>query len=183
MNTIFSRLKEYIAHLRISNNEFGRTIGCSSAQITQMLTYEKNFGIDKLLKIFSEYPDLNTDWLLIGSGSMLRNNQDNSLLQTLEEPVTIIQESSSSGESTAYQNMYKAEREENKILNDKIAQMSIEIGMLKAQLNQIEQKESQGFEKGKRSPNVKVASLKKDLSKQIRSADSANAHSESPAKP
>ena len=38
MDSIFSRIKLYIAHLGISNNEFGRNIDCSSAQITQMLT-------------------------------------------------------------------------------------------------------------------------------------------------
>lgn len=51
MNDIFSRIKKFIDFLEISNNEFGRTIGCSSAQITQMLTHKKNFGIDKLLNI------------------------------------------------------------------------------------------------------------------------------------
>lgn len=75
MNTIFSRLKEYVDSLGISNNEFGRVIGCSSAQVTQMLTHEKNFGVDKLLKIFSGYPSLNPDWLLTGNGPMLRDNK------------------------------------------------------------------------------------------------------------
>lgn len=74
MDNIFSRIKEFIDFLEISNNEFGRTIGCSSAQITQMLTHKKNFGIDKLLNIISNYPNLNPNWLLTGEGSMLRDN-------------------------------------------------------------------------------------------------------------
>jgi phage repressor protein C with HTH and peptisase S24 domain len=72
MKDIFSRIKEIINYNGISNNEFGRNIGCSSAQITQMLTHEKNFGIDKLLKILSAYPELSSDWLLTGNGPMLR---------------------------------------------------------------------------------------------------------------
>lgn len=74
MGDIFSRIKKFIDFLEISNNEFGRTIGCSSAQITQMLTHKKNFGIDKLLNIISNYPNLNPNWLLTGEGSMLSDN-------------------------------------------------------------------------------------------------------------
>ena len=75
MGDIFSRLKEFIDYLRVSNNEFGRSIGCSSAQTTQMLTHKKNFGIDKLLNIVSIYPRLNPNWLLTGEGPMLKDEQ------------------------------------------------------------------------------------------------------------
>lgn len=75
MGDIFSRLKEFIDYLRVSNNEFGRSIGCSSAQTTQMLTHKKNFGIDKLLNIVSIYPQLNPNWLLTGEGPMLKDEQ------------------------------------------------------------------------------------------------------------
>jgi hypothetical protein len=74
MRDIFSRIKMIIDYKGISNNKFGRDIGCSSAQITQMLTHEKNFGIDKMLKILSAYPDISTEWLLTGQGEMLKLN-------------------------------------------------------------------------------------------------------------
>lgn len=76
MGDIFSRLKKFIDYLRVSNNEFGRSIGCSSAQMTQMLTHKKNFGIDKLLNIISIYPQLNPNWLLTGEGPMLKDGQE-----------------------------------------------------------------------------------------------------------
>jgi len=86
MENIFSRIRKIIDYNGISNNEFGRNIRCSSAQITQMLTHEKNFGIDKLLKILSAYPNINPDWLLNGNGDMLKSNgtdlQNSSPLQT-----------------------------------------------------------------------------------------------------
>lgn len=75
MGDIFSRLKKFIDYLKVSNNEFGRSIGCSSAQTTQMLTHKKNFGIDKLLNIVSAYPRLNPNWLLTGEGPMLKDEQ------------------------------------------------------------------------------------------------------------
>jgi plasmid maintenance system antidote protein VapI len=73
MENIYSRLSKFIEYKGISNNEFGRVIGCSSAQITQMLTYKKNFGVDKILKIVSNFSDINPDWLLLGKGEMLRD--------------------------------------------------------------------------------------------------------------
>ena len=74
MQNIFSRIRQFVDYKGISNNEFGREIECSSGQIAQMLTYEKNFGIDKLLKIVSKYPEISLEWLLTGDGNMLKND-------------------------------------------------------------------------------------------------------------
>ncbi|WP_052332489.1 hypothetical protein [Bacteroides neonati] len=158
MDSIFSRIKLYIAHLGISNNEFGRNIDCSSAQITQMLTYEKNFGIDKLLKIISRYPNLNCDWLLTGKGSMLRNKKEESTSEHISQNT---QPDSSIQESFIY-NMYKEEKAENKLLIE-------EIGALKLKISQLEA----GSLKGKTT--AKTASTKNASSQKIENVDSASA--------
>ncbi len=72
MENIFSRIKQMISYYGDSNNEFGRKIGCSSAQVTQMLTHNRNFSIDKLLNILSSYEDISAEWLTRGTNSMLR---------------------------------------------------------------------------------------------------------------
>ena len=121
MNTIFSRLKEYVDSLGISNNEFGRVIGCSSAQVTQMLTHEKNFGVDKLLKIFSWYPTLNPDWLLTGNGPMLRDNKTSE--ESKRSSMPIATPISPAEESIIYK-MYKDEKEEKeKLVKEKEAKI------------------------------------------------------------
>lgn len=121
MNTIFSRLKEYVDSLGISNNEFGRVIGCSSAQVTQMLTHEKNFGVDKLLKIFSGYPTLNPDWLLTGNGPMLRDNKTSE--ESKRSSMPIATPISPAEESIIYK-MYKDEKEEKeKLVKEKEAKI------------------------------------------------------------
>ena len=79
---IFGRIRKIIEYKGISNNEFGRNIKCSSTQVTQMLTHERNFGIDKLLKILSSYPEISPDWLLLGQGDMLREKR----IQELPSP-------------------------------------------------------------------------------------------------
>ena len=133
MNTIFSRLKEYVDSLGISNNEFGRVIGCSSAQVTQMLTHEKNFGVDKLLKIFSGYPTLNPDWLLTGNGPMLRDNKTS---ERNKRSSTLITTPISPAEEAIIYKMYKEKEAKIEELNAKMLSMSEEIGRLKAQVEQ-----------------------------------------------
>lgn len=165
------RLYIYLAEYNLKPTVIEKAIGLSNGYLSAQKKRNADMGEGIINKVIDYCQELNPEWLLTGQGSMLRSKQNQTTPQLIDQQNT-------SSESTAYQNMYKAEREENKRLNDKIAQMSIEIGMLKAQQNQVEQKEFQGLEKGKRSPNVKAASLKKDLSKQIQSADSANAQLE-----
>ena len=159
MNTIFSRLKEYVDSLGISNNEFGRVIGCSSAQVTQMLTHEKNFGVDKLLKIFSGYPTLNPDWLLTGNGPMLRDNKTS---ERNKRSSTLI--------TTPISPAEEAKIEE---LNAKMLSMSEEIGRLKAQVEQQHPEISESHPKG--LDHVKNASTKKASSPDADNVTSATA--------
>jgi len=92
MENIFSRIRQIINYYGISNNEFGRKIGCSSAQITQMITHEKNFGIDKLLKILVNYPQISAEWLTLGVGPMLKKKQNKRKKRRIEtEQVTDLQ--------------------------------------------------------------------------------------------
>ena len=170
MNTIFSRLKEYVDSLGISNNEFGRVIGCSSAQVTQMLTHEKNFGVDKLLKIFSGYPTLNPDWLLTGNGPMLRDNKTS---ERNKRSSTLITTPISPAEEAIIYKMYKEKEAKIEELNAKMLSMSEEIGRLKAQVEQQHPEISEFHPKG--LDHVKNASTKKASSRDADNVTSATA--------
>lgn len=67
--TVKSRLSEYLKSKQISKSEFGRRIGVSSAFVSSMRT---SIQPDKIKSIAIHFPDLNTDWLMTGEGSMLR---------------------------------------------------------------------------------------------------------------
>lgn len=71
MERLILRLKKFIHHKGFSNNKFAELTGLSSAQISQMLSGNRSFGIDKLLKIFTAFPDLNAEWLFKGYGEMI----------------------------------------------------------------------------------------------------------------
>ncbi|WP_349972434.1 hypothetical protein [Phocaeicola dorei] len=132
MNDIFSRIKKFIDFLEISNNEFGRTIGCSSAQITQMLTHKKNFGIDKLLNIISNYPNLNPNWLLIGEGSMLRDNDPNP---------TLIPDSNAQTSISQQENMIPYILYEK--LQEKLCEQATTIGRLQNELDNLKKQQQE----------------------------------------
>lgn len=68
---INTRLSKFIEHLKISQNEFAKSIGVSSPLISQMINKNSNFGIDTLYKIVTVYPNLNIDWLLKGVNPMI----------------------------------------------------------------------------------------------------------------
>lgn len=143
MSDIFSRIKKFIDFLEISNNEFGRTIGCSSAQITQMLTHKKNFGIDKLLNIISNYPNLNPVWLLTGEGSMLKNESSSTSASFPEGTQNKKKNSDTSLENgdllyKMYIDIQKKDAE-IKELHTKLLSMSEEIGNLKTLLKDKQQ--------------------------------------------
>ena len=66
-----NRLKIYINHTGLSNNRFAEKAGFSGSQLSHMISSQKNFGYDKLIKILNSFPELNSEWLLRGEGSML----------------------------------------------------------------------------------------------------------------
>ena len=137
MENIFSRIKKVIDFKGISNNEFGRNIGCSSAQIVQMLTHEKNFGIDKLLKILSVYPEISAEWLIVGNGEMLKNG--NSIKAENINKSDVLQENSYI--NTLLSRLEKQSEKigqlklENARLNKELERANIEIACMEVQLD------------------------------------------------
>lgn len=82
-DTVKERLMSYLKFKKISQAEFGRTIGVSSAYVASI---RKSIDKDKLSLIRGAFPDLDLDWLLFGTGDMLvaapivtgdRNNVNN----------------------------------------------------------------------------------------------------------
>ena len=134
MSDIFSRIKKFIDFLEISNNEFGRTIGCSSAQITQMLTHKKNFGIDKLLNIISNYPNLNSNWLLTGEGAMLKNESSNPEITIA--PTLNKQTSTSQQENVVPYILYEK-------LQEKLCEQATTIGKLQNELDNLKKQQQE----------------------------------------
>lgn len=91
-----------------SKGVLAATLGIKSTKFSEILNERMNIGTDLAALICSHY-DINPEWLLLGIGSKLRNNQFDS-----SQP--IITESEKSGEAAAFYKMYKEKDEENKEL-------------------------------------------------------------------
>ena len=73
---VHQRLREFIWHVGLNQNEFSRRVGFSSGALSKIMKENKSFGVDKLFQIGEVYPLLNLHWLLFGKGTMLFERED-----------------------------------------------------------------------------------------------------------
>ncbi|MCC8172188.1 MAG: hypothetical protein LIP00_10495, partial [Parabacteroides sp.] len=71
MDNIKKRLLKYIDYKGVSRREFCRVIGVSPT----FLANDSEIGSNKLINIFSSYPDLSMSWLIMEDGEMLKQNE------------------------------------------------------------------------------------------------------------
>lgn len=69
---LINRISAFIAYKNISEREFTRSLNFTSNILTLARKNKGGIGSDKLIKIYSTYPELNSDWLLLGKGEMLK---------------------------------------------------------------------------------------------------------------
>jgi hypothetical protein len=67
------RLIAFVEYLGMSNSEFCRSIGVSTAFISSM---RKSMQPDKIESIALKYPKLSTEWLLTGQGKMIKEDEN-----------------------------------------------------------------------------------------------------------
>jgi hypothetical protein len=67
---IMERVDELIKTKKISKNKFRTLCGLS----VTFFRYTDNIGSGKIVKILTTFPDVSPDWLILGNGSMFRNN-------------------------------------------------------------------------------------------------------------
>ena len=68
-STVKERLIEYLKFKKISKSAFGREVDVSSAYVNSIT---RTINPDILKRIRLRFPDLNTDWLLLGEGDMIK---------------------------------------------------------------------------------------------------------------
>ncbi|WP_208542498.1 hypothetical protein [Flavobacterium psychrophilum] len=63
------RVNQYIDYKGISKYKFCKDLGFSN----KFLDNSSNMGTDKACKILHHYPEINSEWLLTGNGTMLKS--------------------------------------------------------------------------------------------------------------
>ena len=68
------RLKIFINSEKLTVSDFEKSINVANGYVNSI---SKSIGIDKIETILENFPKLNIEWLLIGKGEMLKENNDN----------------------------------------------------------------------------------------------------------
>lgn len=71
IESVGHRLGLFLSQQGIGVNEAGKRINSSGPQVSRMVK-GGNFNLDILMRVFHTFPELNRDWLLLGSGTMLK---------------------------------------------------------------------------------------------------------------
>ncbi len=66
------RLEVLLSHYGLSAAAFSDKIGVQRSSVSHLLSGRNKPSLDFILKITSAFPEIDLDWLVTGSGSMLR---------------------------------------------------------------------------------------------------------------
>lgn len=72
------RIREYLDYKGITKYKFCNDLGFSN----KFLDNSSNMGTDKACKILHYYPEINSEWLLTGNGSMIKEDNTNILIMS-----------------------------------------------------------------------------------------------------
>lgn len=74
---MIDRIKQVIEYVQMSPSAFADTIGISRSGMTHLLTGRNQPSLDVARKILAKYPELSTEWLIMGMGEMFRSEEEN----------------------------------------------------------------------------------------------------------
>jgi len=77
---IIDRLAVFIEKNGISKNQFDINIGASNGYIGKLISKKGSIGGDVIEKIFSAYPKLNANWLILGKGNMYNDDYESNIV-------------------------------------------------------------------------------------------------------
>ncbi len=70
------RIVELMSVMNMSPSRFGATIGVKAANMSHILSGRNNPSLDFAQNILRAFPDVNTDWLILGIGNMFRDGEN-----------------------------------------------------------------------------------------------------------
>jgi transcriptional regulator with XRE-family HTH domain len=73
MNTIGERFKMIIEVEKLNEYSFSKRIGKSNTAISKIVKGESKPGFEIIEAVLNEFPTINTDWLIHGTGQMVKS--------------------------------------------------------------------------------------------------------------
>lgn len=83
---MIDRIKQVMDYSQLSTTTFADTIGISRSGLTHLLTGRNQPSLDVARKILAKFPEISTEWLIMGMGDMIRtDNQEVQAVQASSE--------------------------------------------------------------------------------------------------
>ena len=102
-----SRLQQLLEYKNISPARFAQIIGVQRSAVSHILSGRNNPSLDFLRKIIENFPDVNSEWLITGQGSILKDH--------LFHPINVLDKET--------KGLFENEEDEN---NDKVEKVNID---------------------------------------------------------
>ena len=85
-----NRIQKIIDQQGISLNAFAQEIGVNRSTVSHILTGRNKPSVEVLQKILKRFPELSTDWLLLGSGSMYAKKESSEVSSPSQKSVQVV---------------------------------------------------------------------------------------------
>lgn len=76
---MIERIEQFVEYLGISVRAFEQKIGASNGLIRKAITNKSDIQSKWISIIVDRFPQINTEWLLIGKGPMLKSDSENTV--------------------------------------------------------------------------------------------------------
>lgn len=73
---VLQRINELISHSELSKNAFANKISMEQTTVNNQLIGKRGISIDLILNILLAFPEVSSEWLLRGEGSMIKNENN-----------------------------------------------------------------------------------------------------------
>lgn len=109
-----SRILEVFAYSNLSRIDFARQLNISNAVLSHISSGRNKAGMDLVLGVLTQFPEISPEWLLFGKGEMLKQENASKLIQWKDELIDIIHQIS----------------EQHQMLNQKIVELENKVRTL-----------------------------------------------------
>lgn len=82
------RIKQLIDTLQVSHTQFAETIGINRSNLTHLFSGRNQPSLDLMKKILVAYPQVKTEWLIMGVGEMFTQDRSTSVSEPKQTVVS-----------------------------------------------------------------------------------------------
>jgi transcriptional regulator with XRE-family HTH domain len=84
------RVIKFLAHENITATKFADEIGVQRSSISHILSGRNNPSFDFIQKILARYKNLSAEWLILGTGNMLKRAEQMDLFASVASPPPVV---------------------------------------------------------------------------------------------